>query len=159
MFSFYDSVKLGNADIKFIGEYLSSIYACGSSKTSRISSPNVCHLFGRKFCAAIVFSMTFCLPSFHVSISDVVSVGAQPEMIRSDAIANIATVADSKPFWDRSSMQFPRKAMNQHPFSVYHHSSIAICFVTSPQPASAGLSDLIPEVLHRRTIGVCNEEL
>ena len=87
-------------------------------------------------------------PAIHY-VPIVLKHGAKVEMVRADAVADVAGVKDPFVFGDRSEVEFPRSSMNrewsQIP-SARRNLTVAIGIAgTCPQPASIGLLNLAPE--------------
>ena len=87
---------------------------------------------------------------FAASISHVICVGAQEEMIRSDTGGIVTVVKNVETIWNRTEVKFPGKAMSFSHHSIYREFTVPVSsFCTSPEPASIGLLNLRPEAFER----------
>jgi hypothetical protein len=93
---------------------------------------------------------TACLPTFTNHISNVISVCTKKQVIRVDAVAHIALMANNQIVRARAVMQFVREAMR--PLALSINSKIAIAaFIgcSRPQPAGISLLHKLPECFNR----------
>ena len=111
------------------------------------------HLFGElghaMFRSDVARIMPVLRSSFESHVGHVVFVGAEEQMIRADAVADIAVMENHDPIRNGAEVEAVGKTVNQ-PFGRSAKGSIAISELGPlPQPTGVSLLDFRPEALFR----------
>lgn len=112
-----------------------------------VTCTNSQHFISRKFDIPSLFTSWLACLGDH--IRDVLSVRAKPEMLRIDALSDVARMADFHALRDRTIVQLPREAMDQQ--AAPTTATCTDCAVPvlhqgpSPQPTGIGFLDTGPE--------------
>lgn len=107
---------------------------------------NLNHIGASYLCAAMTFSASH--PSLRSSISAVILVGSEKEMVRANAPRVVAMVAHAKPRGDRSVVKRPRNPVCSL-FSNFAsgYTAIPVDGASCPIPARSVLINIFPEPL------------
>ena len=117
---------------------------CLAYPTRRILGPHCANLRLGQFCQPLFFAVWAAALGKHVS--DVVGIGSEVQVIRSDARAHITAVQDPLIVGNGSVLEFPRNTVRSH-VAARHTYDAVTCWVESagPEPAARCLVDLSPE--------------
>jgi hypothetical protein len=133
-----------HSDALMIYAKFAGYFSHGVSFLGNIIS-NLYHLSFGKFFMRVLFSKV--RPSaFGKRIFQIVRIGSEEQMVRPNAIWNVAPMQNTKGGWNISEPNHPRKPVGRNAFTHYSSQSVTEFGSSSmPQPTAASLFDFKPK--------------